>query len=92
MKYLLCLMLLLTGCLFVPAVPQEDSIEMVQVGVFAVGGGCALSKVAIFDDEGNQYQAEGCTHGTIAFPEGRSFGWVDSLGTELQGFNVVLIR
>lgn len=89
MKKLLWVLLSCVGCLQ----PQEDIVrESVQVGVLRRDGGCALSKVEIFDDEGNQYQAEGCTHGIVTFPEGRSFGWVDSLGTDVVGFNVVIFK
>jgi len=88
MKRIIMALLLLTGC----TNDTPTTTEQVQVQVLHVGGGCALSKVRIFDDEGNQYQAQGCTDGVISFPDGRRFGWAESIGTDLKGFSVFLVR
>jgi hypothetical protein len=85
----LLLALCLSSCLETNE-PIPETRNAVQIGVFESGGGCALSKVRIYDDAGDIYQAEGCTHGQVIFPPGRRFVWVDSLGTQLIGFNVIV--
>ena len=90
MKKLL-LPLLLSSCFVVPSEAPIPDAQTILVAVVREDGGCALSKVAVFDTEGRQYQVEGCTWGELTFPEGTSFGWVTYSGGPIKSYSVFII-